>query len=247
MSQIKAQNFSGQRYSRLHDPSTQETVDIHGAKIKLIENFDGAIVNTDKWTEEVAAGGLAALVLGKPGYTLAVAAETQDAGIHAVDVRFNIDKGVIFETRLAVSVLPTITSELLIGLQADAFASGSNLVAGADEVNKHALFVLNGAVSTGKDLVIYNDDGADEHNGTDTAIDITAGATSFKVYRVDATNSASVKFYVDGVRVCPTTTFKMSTTANLLMMPIVCLVKNGANAGLGAFYLDYIKVWQLER
>jgi hypothetical protein len=246
MGRYASQNFGTNQYTRIYDRSTYETIDIYGAKVKVIENFDKTAIDTTLWTEEVAAGGLSALTLGKPKYTLAVAAETQDAGIHGADVRYNIDKGVIFEARLAVSVLPTVTSELLIGLQNDAFASGSNLVAGADEVAKHSLFVLNGAVATGLDLVIYKDDGVDQ-DAVDTGINITASATGFKVFRVDATNSASVKFYVDNVRVCASTTFKMNTVANLLVMPIVCLAKNGANAGLGEIYLDYLKVWQLER
>jgi len=246
MSQIKAQNFSGNRYSRLYDPSTQETIDILGAKIKVLENFAGAAIDTNLWTEVDTADATKATALGLNTYTLLATAQTEDAGIMGVDVRYNIDKGVIFEARLSVSVLPTVTSEFILGLQNDAWASGSNLVAGADEVAKHAFFVLNGAVATGLDLVIYKDDGVDQ-DAIDTGINITASATGFKIFRVDATNSASVKFYVDGVRVCPTTTFKMNTVAGLLVFPIAAMVKNGANAGLGAFVLDYLKIWQLER
>ncbi len=247
MSQIKAQNFSGNRYSRLYDPSTHETITILGAKKELIEDFRGAAVDTNLWTETDTADATKATALGLNTYTLLATAETEDAGIMGVDVRYNIDKGVIFEARFAVTVLPTVTSEFICGLQNDAWASGSNLVAGADEVNKHAFFVLNGAVGTGSTLVIYNDDGTDEHNATATGVTITAGATAYRIFRVDASNSASVKFYVDDVRVAASTTFKMSTVANLLTFPIVAMVKNGANAGLGAFVLDYLKIWQLER
>lgn len=246
MSRYTNQNFSGNRYTRIFDPTTHETLDILGAKIKVFENFSGVAVDTNLWTEVDTADATKATALGLNTYTLLATAQTEDAGIMGADIRYNIDKGVIFETRLAISVLPTVTSEFICGLQNDAWASGSNLVAGADEVAKHAFFVLNGAVATGLDLVIYKDDGVDQ-NAIDTGINITASASGFKVFRIDTTDSASVKFYVDNVRVCPTTTFKMNTVAGLLVFPIIAMVKNGANAGLGAFVLDYIKIWQLER
>jgi hypothetical protein len=64
---------------------------------------------------------------------------------------------------------------------------------------------------------------------------------------MDFTNAADVKFYIDGVNVCSTTTFNMSNGANIMFQPLVVAQKVGVDAGLGILYLDVIRMWQATR
>jgi hypothetical protein len=240
---FKVQNISGNQYGRVYNGTTHETLRIEGASIVKTDDFHGAIVDTNQWTEVETANATKAIALGLLTYTLTNANEAQDAGIYSVDIPFNIDKGVIMEARVRVSVLPTVTSEVQILLQNDAFVSDSQRIAGADEVGKHMGFVMNGASAAGT-IVIYTDDATVDNNAVATGV--TIAATSTYVFRIDASTSSSVKFYINGVRVAASTTFKLNSAANLLVMPLVMAIKHDG-AGLGAIIVDYVKVWQLSR
>jgi len=227
-----------------YDEATFETV-LPLSPVVLMDDFFGTALNTDLWTEVDTNNATKALAASCLLYTLTNTDQVQDGGIYGKsDTPWNIDKGFIFETRVAVTVLPTVTSEVHIGFQNDAFVSDSQRVAGADEVNKHALFVLNGATGTGSTLVIYTDDGTVEQTALATGITIVAGA--YHIFRIDCTNSADVKFYFDGVQLASATTVKMNSTAAMLVQPIVMASKH-AGAGLGAISIDYIRCWQATR
>jgi hypothetical protein len=240
---FKVQNISGNQYGRIYNGTTHETNRIEGASIKKVDDFNGAAVDTNQWTETETANATKAIALGLLTYSLTNANEAQDAGVFGVDVPFNIDKGVIMEARVRISTLPTVTAEVQIGLQNDAFVSDSQRIAGADEVAKHMMFVMNGASAAGT-IVVYTDDGTVDNNAVATGVTISAAATY--VFRIDASNPASVKFYINGVRVAASTTFKLNSTANLLVMPLVMVAKHDG-AGLGVIVVDYVKVWQLSR
>lgn len=227
-----------------YDGTTYETVR-PVAPIYLFDDFLGTVVNTDYWTEVETANATKAIAASLLTYTCTNTDQIQDAGIYGKqDKPWNIDKGFIFEARLAVTVLPTVTTEVLIGVQNDDFLSNSNLVANADEVAAHSFFVLDGAVGTGSTLVIYSDDTGADNNAVATGITVVAGV--YHVYRIDFTDSASVKFYYDGVQLAPATTFKMNTVAALTVQPLVMALKK-AGAGLGAIVVDYIRLWQATR
>jgi hypothetical protein len=100
-----------------------------------------------------------------------------------------------------------------------------------------ALFKMTGATST-TDVTVETDD-----NVTDTAPVSTgvALATVFKRFVIDFTGGkANVKFYIDGVRVAPSTTFVMSGyTAGL--QPFIQIQK-AANTNVDAVTVDYVKI-----
>jgi hypothetical protein len=227
-----------------YDGTTYETVEPF-APVYLKDDFFGTALNTDLWTEVETNNATKAIAASCLLYTLTNTDQVQDAGVYGItDNAWNIDKGLIFEARLAVTVLPTVTSEVQIGVQNDAFVSDSQRVAGADEVAKHCLFVLNGATGTGATLVIYSDDAGVDNDAVATGITVVAGV--YHVYRMDFTNSADVKFYYDGTQVVSTSTVKMDTTANLMVKPLLMAIKHGG-AGLGAISIDYVRIWQATR
>ena len=226
-----------------YDGTTYETVRPI-APMYLEDDFNGTAVNGDIWNGINTNDATVVVAGGSATCTLVNTDETEDAGLVGLDNKmWNIDKGLVFECRLAVSVLPNQHSEILIGVQNDTYASGSNRVAAADEVDKHAFFVLDGAAS----VLIYTDDGTVECSAAlDTGIDMTASATAFKIFKIDFTNSADVKFYIDGVQIVTTSAVKMNTTANLLVQPVVVVLKPH-EAGVGTIVIDYVRLWQATR
>jgi hypothetical protein len=243
----KATNFYSDQYSRIENPSTHETYRIEGAAIELIDDFLCGVVNTNKWTEVDVGDSTKAIAAGILTYHLHATTETEEAGIYAKDSKdFNLDKGVVFEARLAVHVAPTLGGEIMIGLQDDSYGAGSNRILVADEVTRYAAFGFYTTVGSGLIPVIRTDDSSANSGIVSSALSALT-LDDYHIFRIEITNVASARFYVDGVRVASSTTFDMSAGSNVMVQPIILAQKNGANAGLGDIYVDYIKAWQLAR
>jgi hypothetical protein len=185
----------------------------------------GAAPPTVGWI--AGAGGWVEMAMTAGG-----AGEAQTAGIDCADIlTWNPAYGLQFETKLVVSVLPTLVSECWWGV-ANANVE-TTIVTGGPTM--HAFFVLDGSGA----LLVHTDDNAVSSGSVATGITLTAGVGA--CFRIDFTNPASVKFYVNGVRVCATTTFVMS--AATLMQPMLQCFK-AAGQGLGTMAVDYVRLWQ---
>jgi len=223
------------------DNSTYETTRPLAPRV-LIEDFEGDTLNTDKWlyastaNEDTQAvdGGNAVLTFTNDG-------TQQEAGVLAAgnSLDWDISKGLIIEFRARLSVLPTGVTEVHLGVLGETQADDSQICA-ADEYAEHAVFSFDGNGT----CIINTDDGTNE--GTGVATGVIVVATDYHVYRIDFTDDANVKFYIDGVGVATTTTFMMDDIASPLVQPFVNLTKSAA-AGVGTILLDYIKIWQATR
>lgn len=229
-----------------YDGTTYETVDPI-SPVVLYDDFLGTVVNTNKWTEVDVGDSTKAIATSALTYHLHATGETEEAGIYASDDKaFNLDKGPIFECRLAVHVAPTIGGEFMIGVQNDNYSTGSNRILNADETAIYAAFGFYATLGAGLIPAIRTDDGTSASGIVSSGISAVT-LDAYHVYRIDFTNAADVKFYIDGVGVATSTTFNMSAGANVMVQPIVMAQKNGVDAGLGDFYLDYIRVWSAQR
>ena len=209
------------------------------------DDFEGTAVDANIWTEVEVADSTKAIALGILTYHLHGTGETEEVGIYGRDSKsWDIGKGLQMECRLAVHVAPTLEAEFMIGVQNDSYSTGSNRILNADEVAKYAAFGFYATLGVGLIPAIRTDD------GTLVSGIISSGITAFAldayhIFRIDFTNIADVKFYIDGVCVAPTTVFNMSTAASLMVQPIVMAQKLTPNTGLGDIYVDYIKLWSL--
>jgi len=220
---------------------TMGTIDVVGTDID-----DGAISES---IIPLNGSTVSGLLLFKTITSMTGAGWARDAGAGTEDTivlgcstvvnSFRFDKGLIFEARVNVTTNPGGLAELLIGLAGDAYAS-NNQVAAADDINYHALFVFDGAAT----CTIYADDNVTDKNAIATGHSADA---SYHVYRIDATETDDVKFYVDGAGVATTTTLDMSgMDGDFRVVPYLIAVKSGG-AGQCVYVVDYIKVWQAER
>ena len=229
-----------------YDKTTFETVKPI-APIVLYDDFLGTVINTDLWTVADAGAGATTIAASVITLTTLVNGATDENGVYAKDNNaFNLDKGPIFECRLALNVAPTIGTEIIFGLFNDVYTTGAGRILVASELLCYAAFGFYTTVGAGLIPVIRTDDTGTNSGVVSTAITAVA-LNAYHVYRIDCTNVADVKFYIDGVGVATGTTFNMSTGAAVMVQPMVIAQKVGIDAGLGIALIDYIRVWQATR
>ena len=155
---------------------------------------------------------------------------------HGNERSFNLKAGLIFEARVKVSVLPTLTAELVIGMAGD-----HNLA--KDSITESAWFKMDGS-----GVVVCETDDTSVDND-DKASGVTATNAQWKIYRIDFTDLSNVQFFIDGVYVASpgsgtATTFDMSTLtdAEAVMQPYIGIDKT-SDAGVGTMLVDMVRIW----
>ena len=149
----------------------------------------------------------------------------------------SLKQGLIFEARVTFSTLPTTgteTVQAVLGLAGD---HNTDL----DTIDVGAWFRVESAANTA--LLWETDD--DSVNDDDNATGITLVAGTYNIFRIDATDIAAVKFYVDGELV-GTAVMSGLTTTTCKVQPYfnVSKAKTTANTGTGTMIVDYIRAWQ---
>ena len=163
---------------------------------------------------------------------LAVGGTAQDAVLyHGDNKTFDVTHGLIFETKVVANTLPTGTTQFVAGM-----SSNHHLV--KDTVSQFAWFKMEGSGA----IVCEIDDnvGVDEN---DIATGVTAVAATANIFRIDFSTLADVKFFIDGVRVCTSTTFNLSAlAAGTVLQPYISIDKP-ADGSEGIVDIDYVKIW----
>lgn len=205
------------------------------APVAFYDDFLGNALDTFKWGARDTAGGAEAVVADAPngvmGLALDATSEIQLAGIDWADQRtLVLNQGLIFEARFRLSVLPTGAVIVVVGLEGDHNAA-------VDTVAESMWFRADGNGV----ITVENDDTANET--TKVATGVTLTTADWVVARIDCTDIADVKFYINGERVAATTTFNMSTVPTLALQP-VARVSKGAATTVGTLQVDYVRTWQ---
>ena len=193
--------------------------------------------STGRWsTVEVALNAAIALAPDIANGVLSMALDAdnnaEDAVLYWGDNKgISLKQGAIFECRARLSVFPTATAQVVIGMCGD-----HNL--DKDAATESAWFKFDGSAAA----LAETDDTT--NNNDDIATGVTVLTTEYRIYRIDFTVLTDVKFYIDGVNVAGGTTFDMSnlTDAEAVMQPYVSLDK-GADTGVGTLLPDYVKIW----
>jgi len=225
-----------------YDSATFETC-LPLAPRYFFDDFEGETLNTDVWLANLlgAAPPTVTVADGFAVLTLTAAAQAQEADIGASgnSLDWDISKGLIIEYRINIATLPTDEAEMHFGVLGEAIVDQQQ-ISSADDVAEHAVFSFDGDGL----CRINTDDATNETTAVTTGITVAAGV--FHIYRIDFTDDADVKFYIDGVQVIPATTVMMDDIASPLVQPAMIAQKN-AGAGLGVVQIDYVKIWQATR
>jgi len=236
-------NFKNSGFPMVYEKSTFESLvgmfpvvfydDFIGADVVIPAS--GSVESGCKWSKKIVgaapptvaktADGVNGMVLN----SLTSADQKQDAALHMNDeLMFSIAQGAIFETRLALTTLPTLNGVASFGLWG-AWADGGSA------------YRVGFEVPAGGVVTCESDD-----NSTDTAAasSTTLVAGVYHIFRIDCTTQSDIKFYIDGARVCSSTTFaNAASAANSKCQPHLGLYK-ASGAGLGVMSIDYVRIFQ---
>ena len=224
-----------------YDDVTGEVIQANYA-IQFIEDFLGAaggsafdgsaiwnVVDVGNATEAIVADSSNGQFL----LHLAATSEAEDAVLYQSDNKtFDVGLGLIIEFRLNMAVVPGTGVAAVFGMAGD-----HNL--DKDTVTEQAWFRLQASAA----LLCESDDTTNDNDDKSTGLTLVAG--TYYIFKIDFTDIADVRFYVDGARVCASTTFDMSnlSAAEQQMQPYFSLDK-ASGTGLGDLNIDYVKIWQ---
>ncbi len=173
-----------------------------------------------------------AYALGVARLTMDSTTEVQNVCLSFGDVLcFDIDKVDGFEARVAMGqATADAATSFAIGVTSDRNDA-------IDSIAVAALFRVIGADST-TNLVVESDDGTNNND------DVATGTTLINVYkvlRIDLSNTADVKFYVDDAQVAAGTTFDMSNNTGGIQ-PFIQIQKTSDN-NTDSVDIDYVAMW----
>lgn len=237
-------SFNGRGFQTFYSKSTRETVHAM-APIQFYDDFlggdlvipaAGAAESGIPWTKKIVGAGppyvskSAVLTAGGVAVCgLTATSEKQDAALFFDDKKnFDVTKGLVFEARAALLTLPSAA-----GVQA-VFGVSSAWIDGPDNT---AYYLEFGATASGA-INIRKQDGVAQ---TSVASGVTLTASQYAIFKIDATDVTSVKFYIDGTQV-GTASFG-ATGANAVVQPKFAMYKP-SGTGLGVLGVDYVRIFQ---
>ena len=204
--------------------STQERV-LPVAPVIFYDDFLGNALATTAWGARDAGAATEAVVAdaanGAVGLALDATNEIQLAGIDWADQRtLVLNQGLVFEARFRLSVLPTGSVVVVVGLCGDHNAA----------VNTVAESIWFRADGNGV-ITVENDDTV--HETSQVATGKTLTTVDWNIARIDCSDIADVKFFINGDRVATGTTFNMSQVPALALQPVARIGKEGAATSVG--------------
>lgn len=176
--------------------------------------------------------GVADAIGGQVACALTSASQKQDAVLYWDDQRgLDITKGLVFETRVQLSVLPSTT-----GVQAVAGVA-SDWIDGPDSNTCYAQFQANGSGL----LYFRAYDGA---TTTSVSTGVTVTTSDWVTLRIDASDITDVKFFVNGAQVSATGAVNFAATGTLAVLQPYLGVYKASGTGVGTLTVDYVRCWQ---
>jgi len=175
--------------------------------------------------------GVADAIGGQIACTLTADSQKQDAGLYFGDqLGIDVTKGVVFEARFRLSVLPSAAGvQAVIGLASDWI----------DGPDNNTCYLEIGATANGA-LLVRSYDGV-------TAISAAAGVTlttaDWALLRIDATDLTDVRMFINGAQVTTTGQINFAATGTLAVLQPYAGMYKPSGTGVGTLLVDFIKIW----
>lgn len=197
----------------------------------------GSAENGVSWAKKIVGAapptvaGVANGVGGQIACTLTSTSEKQDAVLYWNDSKgLDVTKGVMFETRVQLSVLPSAA-----GVQA-VWGLASSWIDGPDN---NTCYMEFGATASG--LVNVR-----SFDGTTTVLassGVTLLTTDWATCRIEADNLADVKFFINGNQVSTTGQVNFAATGALAVLQPYIAAYKPSGTGVGTLTADYARAW----
>jgi hypothetical protein len=175
--------------------------------------------------------GVANAVGGQIACTLTAASQKQDAALYFGDQKnFDITKGLVFEARVNLAVLPSVAAVQAV------WGLASDWIDGPDNNTCYAQF---GATGNGA-VLVRSFDGV---TTVSAASGVTLLTTDWAICRIDATDITDVKFFINGVQVSTTGQVNFAATGTLAVLQPYFAMYKASGTGVGTLKVDYAKAW----
>ena len=242
---LRARNAATGDTQSEFDASTNETITRIAACI-MDEDFlgpghssipsNGSPATGYPWVQRTQKTGgtpTVAIVANSGGGIIALAtdatSELQEATLYANDMlNWDMTKYASYETRAAMSVLPTVNNVAVFGLHS-AWINGPTAFA----AYTHFSVGVGGLVS------MQSYDGTNTFN-ISTGVSLVAGV--FHAFRIDVTNPANVRFFIDGTEYNTPGQITFGATGSLAILQPYASVYKASGAGLSTLQLDTVQV-----
>lgn len=205
---------------------------------RLVVPAAGSAESGMDWVKKIVGAapptvaGVASAVGGQVACALTATSEKQDAVLYWGDQKaLDITKGLVFETRIRLSVLPSAA-----GVQAVAGLS-SDWIDGPDNNTCYAQFQANGS-----GLLYFR--AFDGSTPTSVSTGVTLTTADWVVLRIDASDATNVRFYVNGRQVSAENAVNFAATGTLAVLQPYNGVYKPSGTGVGSIVTDYVRAWQ---
>jgi hypothetical protein len=152
--------------------------------------------------------------------------EKEDAALYANDaLNWDVTKGLIFEARVAMHVVPSAAAvEMVFGLQ-------SAWIDGPDNASYYVQFQ---ALASG----LINMRTKDGVNTISKATSVTLVADAFHIFRIDCSDVTDIKFFIDGVQQSANNALSFAATGASAILQPYCSVYKASGTGVGSLDID---------
>ncbi|QCG93957.1 hypothetical protein E6C67_08390 [Azospirillum sp. TSA2s] len=175
--------------------------------------------------------GVSSAIGGQLACTLTSTSEKQDAVLYWGDNKgLDATKGLVFETRVKLSVLPSAS-----GVQA-VWGIASDWI---DGPNNNTCYLTFGATANGS-VLIRAYDGV---TTTSAASGVTLTTADWAIFRIDATDVTDVKFFINGAQVSTTGQVNFAATGTLAVLQPYLGCYKPSGTGVATLTADYVKAW----
>jgi hypothetical protein len=167
---------------------------------------------------------------GQIACTLTSASQKQDAALYQGDqFNFDVTKGLVFEARIRLSVLPSVA-----GVQA-VWGLSSAWIDGPDNASDYLEF---GASGNGA-ILLRSQDGTTQNS---IASGTTVLATDWHIYRIECFDLTDIRYYIDGGRVSANNAVAFAASGAAATLQPYLSVYKASGAGVATLLVDYIKL-----
>lgn len=225
---------SFERVARLS--SLQHLEDFLGAGALAIPAAGSAESGMD-WVKKIVGAapptvaGVASAIGGQVACTLTSASQKQDAALYWGDQKgIDITRGIVFEGRIRMPVLPSAAEVQM------AFGLFSDWIDGPDN---NTCFVSVGALASGA-LNIKTFDGTTTISASSG---VTLTASDWAIVRIDMTDLADVRVFIDGEQATATGQINFTATGTLAVLQPYAAMYKASGTGVGTLLVDYVRIW----
>lgn len=175
--------------------------------------------------------GVASAIGGQVACTLTSDSQKQDAVLYWGDQKaLDVTKGVVFEARFKLSVLPSAAGvQAVVGLASDWI----------DGPDNNTCYLQVGATANGA-LLVRSYDGATQISA---AAGVTLTTADWAIVRIDAMDLTDVKMFINGAQVTTNGQINFAATGTLAVLQPYCAMYKPSGTGTGTLTIDYVKAW----